>query len=470
MQMSAVNVRSAGVACAAGVLFATMYTLSPMTVWFMVAVAIIGAYASRGLTGRERRVVRGLFALALAARVLALSVFFLITSHGNGSFVAMIPDEDYIFRRAMWLRNIALEVPIARADFIDSFNPFAESGFLYMLGYLQMIVGPAPYGMRLLGVASYLAAAAILYRMVRPTFGAPAAVTGLALLLFWPSAFVWSISALKEPPYYFLSAVALASIVAAVRAPSVPSRLMALLTCVGAVVVVATVRNAGAIMAGGGVAAGLLLTFLMRNRVWMTGALALSVAAAGWALTDRDIHERTRQFFQGTAVTHIGHVKTPGRAYKLLEPEFYTRLGNEQLSYPVAAASMDDGDIARYLIRATLSFSLVPFPWQVSSGVAIAYLPLQVVWFVLVVCAIPGMFAGLRRDALITLLLAATIAIAAAAITLTSGNIGTFVRHRDMTLIPMAWLSGLGMVSVAQFIAGRRRSGALEPESEYVGV
>ena len=49
--------------------------------------------------------------------------------------------------------------------------------------------------------ACYLAGALVLFRFVRPAFGGVAALAGLAVMLFTPSLFMWSISALKEPSY-----------------------------------------------------------------------------------------------------------------------------------------------------------------------------------------------------------------------------------------------------------------------------
>jgi hypothetical protein len=66
-----------------------------------------------------------------------------------------------------------------------------------------------------------------------------------------------------------------------------------------------------------------------------------------------------------------------------------------------------------------------------------------------------GLVAGLRRDALVTCLLASFAVIGAGVIALNSGNIGTMVRHRD-TIVPfVVWLSALGAVTTASGIMSR---------------
>jgi len=85
-------------------------------------------------------------------------------------------------------------------------------------------------------------------------------------------------------------------------------------------------------------------------------------------------------------------------------------------------------------------------PSQIQSGPEMVFLGQQVVWYVLVVLVIPGVLAGLKRDRLVTCLLAAFAMVGGAAIALNSGNIGTMVRHRD-TIVPFVlWLSALGAV------------------------
>ena len=70
--------------------------------------------------------------------------------------------------------------------------------------------------------------------------------------------------------------------------------------------------------------------------------------------------------------------------------------------------------------------------------------------------ALVGVVAGFRRDGLVTLLLVSYIVVAAVPISLSNGNIGTLVRHRDTVVPFIVWLSGLGVVSLAGWLASRR--------------
>ncbi len=82
--------------------------------------------------------------------------------------------------------------------------------------------------------------------------------------------------------------------------------------------------------------------------------------------------------------------------------------------------------------------------------------PQQVAWYLMVPLALVGVVAGLRRDVLVTLLLVSYIVVAAVPISLSNGNIGTLVRHRDTVVPFIVWLSGLGAVSLTGWLASRR--------------
>jgi hypothetical protein len=147
------------------------------------------------------------------------------------------------------------------------------------------------------------------------------------------------------------------------------------------------------------------------------------------------------------AYKHWGQVLTPGYAYTLLDPEFYDfdrRAALRELTAP---------HVGRYVVRAFTAYVIVPAPWQIDSTPALAYLPEQIVWYVLAVLAPIGAWMGLRRDVLVTTLLVCHAAIAALMVAFITGNVGTLVRHRGMALPFIVWLSALGAVELGRLVA-----------------
>src|SRR5206468_2407458 len=98
------------------------------------------------------------------------------------------------------------------------------------------------------------------------------------------------------------------------------------------------------------------------------------------------------------------HVQTPGWVYTLLDERYYADV-----------SALDDlgfRDEARFMVRAFERYATVPLPWEVRSTTALAYLPEQLVWYGIVALLPFGLFFSLRRDALLTSLLAAMAGVA----------------------------------------------------------
>src|SRR5207244_3341075 len=110
--------------------------------------------------------------------------------------------------------------------------------------------------------------------------------------------------------------------------------------------------------------------------------------------------------------------------------------------------TMTRGEAIRFSARGAASFVLVPLPWQATSWARIAYQPVQFFWYVLFVLAVIGLPAALRRDMLVTLVLVCSAGVIAAAISVTEGNIGTLIRHRDLATSLLLWISAVGAVRV----------------------
>jgi FtsH-binding integral membrane protein len=105
---------------------------------------------------------------------------------------------------------------------------------------------------------------------------------------------------------------------------------------------------------------------------------------------------------------------------------------------------MRSDEAARFVGRAVFSYVTVPLPSQIDSTAALAFLPEQIVWYVLVALAPIGLVFAMRRDPLVASMLLTHAVIAALLIAFTSGNIGTLVRHRGFALPYLIWISAVG--------------------------
>jgi len=423
-------------AVATGVAIGFAYALSPLTVWFFVAAPALVAWAIRDLHGGERRWILGVLVVAIILRVAAMAGLFLSVDHTHVPFGSFFGDEEYFLRRSMWLRNVAFGLPVHRADLIYAFDDYSYTVYLYVLSFLQALAGFAPYGTHLFGCALYLAMCIVLFRIVRARFGRVAAAGGLMLLLFLPSLFAWSISALKEPLYFLLAAVSVWLIDLAGRTSRLTTRAIAVVALACVAIALQGIREGGLLMLAAGVAGGGALTYVLR-RPRLAVATALVAPAVLVALLVRPTFQvrawtTVREFTR----IHLGHITTPGYTYKLLDPRLY--------DVDVDLRSITVPEEMRFVARAFTAYVVQPTPWSIQSRATLAYLPEQVVWYLLVLLVPAGIVAAARRDLLLTSVLVMYAVAAAVMVALTGGNVGTLVRHRGLALPYLVWFGGLG--------------------------
>ncbi len=424
------------------------YAASPLTIWFAVWIGVAFAWAGRGLTAGERRVVFLLLAAAIAIRVLAIAVLFFGSDHSQ--IVSFFWDGDGIFikRRALTYLNLWTGVPVHRHDFEDAYDPYGWSTYLYVLAYLQYLLGPAPYAAHLFNVALFTTAAIALFRLARTSYGHVPALLGLTTVLFLPTLISWSVAALKESLYVLLCATCVVALVGVMRASRVQARVAAAVVLLGAVLATSGVRAGASLITVGGMGVGLAIAFGARRPRWIPLMAAVVVIGAVALWHDDAVQAQIMDQLRTSATVHAGNANTEGHHYKLLD---------ERLYFDASIPTMTPGEALRFVIRGIESFFSVPMPWQLQSRSELAFLPQQIFWYVLVVLAVPGFIAGLRRDALVTGVLAGVAGVAGTVIALNNGNIGTLVRFRDTVVPFLVWVSAFGAVQLAAVAMARAR-------------
>jgi hypothetical protein len=444
-------------AAAAGAAIGVAYTLSPLTVVVLIALIPSARLAFDGVPARERRWLYALFGLAIAIRLMAIGGLF-VTADPNIPYGFFFGDDEFFKRKSVWLRNVAMGIPISRADFIYAFDDTGMGSYLHFLTYLQALTGLAPYGIHVFNAGVYVISALLLYRLVRASFGGFAAMAGVTVLLFLPSLLTWSVSALKEPLYFLAVALELLALMRVIRAPTWSGRIGAGVAVLAISLALQSLREGGLLLATAGVAGGLTAAGVVnRPRRLIAAALVVPILA-GAALSRPAVRQRAWTTLQEAAYKHWGHVNTPGQTYRLMEPQFYVDRTNVR--------DMTGAQGAQYVARAVWSYLTVPLPWRIESRAVLAFLPEQVVRLTLLAFVPLGIVAGLRRDSLLTCLLVGHGAAAAFMVAVSGGNIGTLVRHRGLAIPYFCWLAGLGMVSAGQSVLLRGAPRRLAPDSK----
>jgi hypothetical protein len=437
-----------------GVAAGALYTVSPLAAWCAAAIAIVLSLAGRGLPASERRTLNAILVAALVCRLAAIGVLFVVNSplHDDESVAMLSGDEAYAMGRALRTRDIVTGTPVGQYDYFVAGDEYGHNSYITALTVVQILFGPTPYSMRLLNTLLFLVSGILLFRMTRAAFGSLPARTGLAALLFFPSLFYWSISLLKEPLYLLGGALVITGAAAGIRATRVRDALVPLAGGLAGLAIVSDLRPGAFVLTTTGVIAGLLVLFFVSSTQRLRIVSVVAALLLIFAVTSRPAaQQRIVSALESTAKTHAGHVFTVGHAYKLLDDGFYV--------HPVPAAAstltLTAAQAARYVVRAAASFLAVPLPWQLSSTRELAYLPEQLLWYVILALTPIGMVAGWRRDRVVTALLAGFVLPTAAALALTNGNVGTLLRLRGIIIPYLIWLSAAGLCACLQRPATR---------------
>lgn len=420
---------------AAGAAIGMLYTLSPATVLSVVAGLLIAWRLSRDLDPGERRCFFWILGVALVLRLVVVAGLF-ATAGADRPFTTFFGDEELFKSRPIWIRNVGLGIPISAADFIYAYDKTGRSGYLFVLAALQAFVGDMPYSIHVLNAVIYMTGVLLLHRVVRARFGRLPAMGGLVVLLFLPSLFAWSISALKEPMYVFVAAVELICVLQIVRGRTVPRRIAAAIVVVVAALLLESLRVGGAQVVAIGAVGGILGGWIVpRPRLLLASAVAAPLLLIGMLQVQR-IEDRAISLMRDSVRYHAGHVLTVGYTYQLVNPHYYE-------DWP-AMFRIGPAEGAQFVSRAIAHYITEPLPWVPRSRAMLAYVPEQAAWWVLLALAPFGLAAGLKRDALLTSTLAAHAVAIAMMVALTSGNIGTLIRHRGLVLPYLVWIAALG--------------------------
>jgi hypothetical protein len=445
----------------AGIAVAAAFALSPLTTIAIPLAVASGMLAIRGLPAGERRTLIVLLGIAFAARLAVIVALMIagIPGHSDAGVGGLSGDDAYYFGRAIRARDLLLGFASGKYDYFVVSDSYGQTSYLKLLTWIQVALGPTPYGMRVLNAVMYLSGCALLFRAVRRGFGSLPAYVGLGVLLFLPSLFFSSISLLKESLFFLLTALVLWSltVVRSNRQWRAAGVIAVAALCVW---LLGDLRRGGLILAVAGIALAVIarVVFAGRGRVALAGVAV--AAMLGMVASSPSLQARFISAVTSAATVQSGHVFTVGHAYKLLDEGFYmTPRSPEGLTFPQSA---------RFVVRGAASFALTPLPWQIQSRGELAFLPEHLLWYVMLVLAPIGCVAGWKRDPWLTCLLAGYVLPTAVALALTNGNVGTLLRLRGLVTPQLVWIAAIGLVAVWETILlpSRRRGGELAIEGQ----
>jgi hypothetical protein len=439
-----------------GMALGIAYTLSPLSIWASVALWLLGRSLVKDLEPSEQRVILAIFVVALVLRVVVLAGLFLSVDHASTPFGSLFGDEEYLKRRSLWLRSMALGVNVSEADRAYALEEYSETSYLYWLAFLQMIVGDAPYGVHVLSMVAYLAGAVWLFRFLRPRFGpAPAALSFFGVL-FYPTLFFWSVSALRESVHFLLVLAAIAGAIDVLTGGGWQKRGIGVLVASLALLALKDLREGSMAIVLVAIVTGALAAAVVRSGRRLLITTVAVALVAGVSLSRPAIQDRVMAVLRTTALRHQGHAFTAGIHYKTLDPRFYEARTLNIIN------DIKPPEAARYVVRALIAALVVPWPWQAETRLLKAYLPEHLIWLLMAALFPVGIWAGARRESRATFIMAAYVVVMFVGVALYSGNVGTLVRHRGL-LLP--FVISISAVAVCDLLA---RAGSARSTNEGI--
>ncbi len=344
---------------------------------------------------------------------------------------------------------------ISYEDIIRSvvYEKYIFNGFIKLLGYLFYIFGPLKYSGRLINILFGTLSGIFVYYIVKRIFGQKSAKISAVLVTLFPSMFIWSLDFMKDPLYILMSIIILWSFMMYWDKKNILYIVLIFI----AVIIQTTIRKD--LWFIGLIPFGLGFYLFLKPSLMKIIFIIVAIGIAAVFFMNKGInYTYIRTTMSSALQNQVGHVNTSygkgGYAYKLLDDKYYT-----PVNYTISNITWRE--IVKAFLKGWYHFLFEPFVWDIKSKSMLMSFPQMILWYLLIIFAIVGMFFGLRYSYKYTLIMTTYIFMLSSVIALSSGNIGTLFRHRDMVTSFYLIFSAVGIAHL---------SGAVQNNSIKKGV
>jgi len=435
------------VAC--GIIIGILMFFSSASFFYLMVIVSVGYFIYNRVDDCEKTFILRVFSFGLFLRLVFIVVTHILSIHygfGPKSLAfpgmeggAIFGDDIGIHQNACFLTKIANGVNLSEKETIHLFK-FGEYGWsphLYMLGFLYYLFGYAPMLGKCINGLFGVLTGIVVYFMSNELFGIKTARLSCILTMFFPTLFLWSISNLRDMALIFLLTLFLYSYVMFLKI-----RRMRYLFLVG--VLFLLVSNYRPYLLPLLICSAATAIFINIGRKYKK--LIISVVVLVFLLNSYFVYKYhinqiitiPRSISIGRFIEiQRGSVNSGGTIYKIYPDRFY----NSEDYKPISA-----GESIIAFLNGELSLMLKPFPWDISNKFKFFYYPVSVVWDILFVFFIVSLLVNVRYRIKGSIFLISTFIMISVLLSLTEGNIGTMIRHRDMITPVYIIFSSFGIV------------------------
>ncbi len=320
-----------------------------------------------------------------------------------------------------------------------SYGGYGFSGLTIFLGYLFYIFEPLKFSGRLINILFSTLNGIFVYYITKDSFDQKTAKISSILATFFPSLIIWSLDFTKEPVFILMTTVMLWS---CLRFLNSNNLLYLALICIAALIQ-STIREYFWLIGLAVFIPALFLFFRISLKkkalcFVMTAIAAVFFINQGGNFTPDRASTVVRANILKCLGVHVGSVNTGGFCYRTLEDKYYL-----PVSHPTQ--NMTTNEILNAFVMAWTHFLLEPYVWDLQSKSMILVTPQIIVWYLLLILAILGVVVGFRYNWKFTLTTLSYVFLISSIIALSSANIGTLFRHRDMVTTLYLIFSAVGI-------------------------
>ncbi|MFC1698995.1 ArnT family glycosyltransferase [Candidatus Omnitrophota bacterium] len=424
----------------------------PGTLFIFLCIFIISVLIKSFAKEEDKSFILSIFLIGMGVRVLlALILYFLsIYLHIGYEYcdgracdplivdryaLGVIGDSAFTSLRGWWLAQV-WHGNIERSWFRLEDMVYAPrdhhfriyAAFYYLFGFSQ-------FAAKLINSLFSVGAAVLIYYIAKDIFEQRVAKLAAILAAFFPTIVLWSVTHLKEPINSFFICLTIFSIHRLIFLKK-KSYLLLLIISFANIFVrysLGIFTLCFALLS--------LIIGLSRNKYFRLAIVLLICSVMMTSLGREKVKSAETKLISeinGLIYAQRGVVSAGGAVYQIYPEDF------EGLSSIKQLFSLDFMAAAA---KGVIFFLLTPFPWQISSKLQLLSYPQVILWYLLFAFALVGIIFSLRyyfkESCLILVFLFFSVLLSS----LVSGNIGSAMRHRDITTPLILLFSAAGLVS-----------------------
>lgn len=409
-----------------------------------VTLLFVGVACLMARSDRDRRFLLVLVFSAYALRLLLhvtrdLSITAVggsYTLHGTPSFTYG-GDHGYYTVRSLWLKDILLDRAVALVQWNEVTSArYGRSSHLLVLAAYYFLFGYSPVSSPSISACLSSLSGLLAHRIAGESYSLGAARAAGILVAFAPPLVAWSITNLKEPYLIFSALLILWFFLRWMNG----GRIWHLLPIPLFLVFMGGTRDYSELIMLAVLAFASLYIAPPACFRLVTVTASLLAALIGVLFFGLIVGARVWELLYGLLRLTHGQSNAGGFSYRLLPDHYYLLPGTDQVF-----SNLRLPEFGVMFAKGWAYFLLAPFPWATASLGQLTVYPWMLIWYGLLTLAFLGLILALASNSRPTLVLMIYVLFMGSAIALSSGNIGTVFRHRDLVSPVLLIFSGVAL-------------------------